>query len=95
MKIAKTIAVQELENFMIMNPMAVFLDLRDVYIFEQNGIDGFININYKDGYETILSTYHRDQKLVITAMTEQKQNIMAEKLLKYGYNHIYLIDGNL
>ncbi len=71
---------------------AILIDVREEDEYNQDHIDGAINIPLQD-IETI--TYNYDDVIVLYCLTGMRSAEAAKKLTEKGYTKVYSLDGGL
>lgn len=89
------IDASELDQYMVDNPDAVYIDVRTPEEFNADNIEGFINIDSKIAADKIVNDYSKDDQIVLICNSGNRSSSVAQQLVSAGFTNVVNVEGGM
>ena len=89
------ITASELDQYMVSNPDAIYIDVRTPEEFKADNIEGFTNIDSKVATDKITETYGKDEQIVLICNSGNRSASVAQQLVSAGYTNVVNVQGGM
>jgi rhodanese-related sulfurtransferase len=90
-----SIEASELDQYMVANPDAIYIDVRTPEEFKSGNVEGFINIDSMVATDKITDTYSKDEQIVLICNSGNRSSSVAQQLVSAGYTNVVNVEGGM